>query len=129
MKHIVCGQLVEDWISAKVGRQICQPCVALGVEIDGEVVGAAAFNNWTGPNVFVTVAGSPKAWTRIFLRRLARYVFGELKCERVTLTTEHQDVAALCRRLGGQHEGTLRSAFGPGRDGLIFGILRSEWRI
>ena len=128
MKQILVGARAEDWIGEQVGRPICQPCVVLGLEVDGEMAGAVAFNNWTGANVFVTVAGSPKAWTRIFLNRLARYAFGELGCERVTMTTEHEHVAALCRRLGGQQEGTMRSAFGRGRDGLIFGILRDEWR-
>lgn len=129
MKRIVIDDQVESWISDRIGRPLCQPCVAIGLETDGEMAGAAVFNCWTGPNVHVTVAGSPKAWTRVFLRRLAHYAFDELGCIRVTLTTEQIEVAALCLRLGGRHEGTMRSLFGPGRDGQVYGILKSEWRI
>jgi RimJ/RimL family protein N-acetyltransferase len=128
VKRIVEGERPAAWVSWRIGRRIAEPYVAMGVEIDGEMVGAAVFNNFTGPNVHCTVAGSPRAWSRIFLRRLATYAFDELACLRVTLTTEQPIVADLCQRLGGQHEGTMRSAFGPGRDGMIFGILRDEWR-
>lgn len=128
-KAIIDGPVVESWIVGKLGRNLCKPCVAIGIMIDHEIVGAALFNNWTGPNIYVTVAGEPRAWSRAFLRRLAHYAFEEIGCIRVTLTTEQPEVADLCVRLGGYHEGTMVNAFGPGRDGLLFGIQRADWRI
>ena len=129
MKVIVDGEFVEGWIAGRIGRKVSKPCVAIGIMIDREIAGAALFNNWTGSNIYVTVAGEPRAWTRSFLRRLATYAFDELGCIRVTMTTEQPLVADLCRRLGGELEGTMRNAFGPGRDGLLFGIQRADWRI
>lgn len=129
MKTIITGEPVAQWVGNQIGRMICTPYEAIGVELDGSIIGGVVFNLWTGPNVHVTAAGSPRVWSRIFLRRLAAYAFGELGCARVTFTTENPVAADVCRRLGAQHEGTMRSAYGPGRDGMIFGLLKDDWRI
>jgi len=46
----------------------------------------------------------------------------------MTFTTEQQSVARLAERLGGKLEGEMRDFYGPGRNGLIIGILKSEYR-
>ncbi|RYG88119.1 MAG: N-acetyltransferase [Alphaproteobacteria bacterium] len=98
----------------------------MGIEKDGEIVAGVVFNHFEGADVHVSVAGN--GWTRRFFREVGRYVFDTLKCERMTAITEDEITATFAERLGGQHEGMLRNHYGPGRHGLIAGILREEWR-
>lgn len=128
MKTIQTGEEVAWWVGKQIRRPICPPYEAIGVVSDGEIIGGVVFNLWTGPNIHITAAGSPGVWSRIFLRRLAAYVFDELGCVRATFTTESPRAVDVCRRLGARHEGTMRNAYGPGRDGLIFGLLKEDWR-
>jgi RimJ/RimL family protein N-acetyltransferase len=46
----------------------------------------------------------------------------------MTVTTEQEAVATLAERFGGKREGVLRDQFGEGRDGIVLGILRREWK-
>lgn len=128
MKTIVEGEEVAQWVGDRIGRVICTPYTAMGVSSDGEIIGGVVFNLWTGPNIHITAAGSPGAWSRIFLRRLSAYAFDELGCIRATFTTENPLAVDVCQRLGARHEGTMRNAYGPGRDALIFGLLKDDWR-
>jgi hypothetical protein len=98
----------------------------MGIERAGKITAGVIFHCFEGPNVHVTVAGT--GWTRAFLKAVGDYVYGTLGCERMTFTTEQPKVAALAERLGGQVEGLLRSQFGTGRDGIIVGVLKHEWR-
>jgi RimJ/RimL family protein N-acetyltransferase len=129
MRKIIEGEAVAAWVAGKIGRKFSAPYAAIGIEADGSILAGVVFNLWTGPNVHITGAGSPRAWSRAFLRRLAVYGFEELGCVRATFTTENPDAVNFCRRLGAQQEGTMRNAYGPGRDGLIFGLLKEDWRI
>lgn len=97
----------------------------MGVERDGEIIGAVLFNQFEGSGVHVSAAG--KGWTLPFMRALGDYVYRQLGCERMTLTTESEAVARYAERLGGKREGLLRSQFGKGRDGIVIGVLRDEY--
>lgn len=129
MKRIIEGETVAAWVAGKIGRKFSPPYAAIGIEAGGQILGGVVFNLWTGPNVHITGAGSPRAWTRIFLRRLAAYAFEELGCTRATFTTENPEAVDFCRRLGAKHEGTMREAFGPNRNAEIYGVLKHEWRL
>lgn len=126
---IMTGHQVGEWIAAKVGKPAIPPYEAIGYARDGSIIGGALFNHYTGDDVHVTVAGEPRAWSRPFLRELAAYAFGQLKCARVTIITEKPEVLDLALRLGGQVEGRIRDKFGPGRNAALVGILASDWRI
>jgi RimJ/RimL family protein N-acetyltransferase len=84
------------------------------------------FHCFEGANVHFTVAGSN--WTPGFVRAAGEYVFEQLRCLRMTATTEQDSVVKLACKLGGQVEGCLRDQFGKGRDGWVVGILRAEWK-
>lgn len=98
----------------------------MGIEKDGEIIGGVIFNCYEGAAVHASVAGS--GWTRAFLRAVGTYVFDQLGCERITAITSDPVTATFAERLGGQYEGTMRNHFGPGRDGIVSGILREEYR-
>ena len=123
---IVTDERVARFVSERLGIGLCPPYTCMGWAQDGKIVGGVIFHCFEGADVAVTAAGS--GWTRGFLRAVGKYVFGRLGCERMTATTEREEVVRLARKAGGQIEGRLRSHFGPGRDGIIVGILRDEWR-
>lgn len=100
--------------------------MAVGIEKRGEVVAGALFNHFEGADVHVTIAG--KGWTPSFVRAVGTYVYDQLGCERMTAVTACERVARYAERLGGKVEGRLRSHFGPGKDGILVGILRGEWK-
>lgn len=123
---IVQGEHVARFVAGKLGANICPPYTTLGIEKDGELIAGAIIHCFEGPNVHVTVAG--KQWSRSFLKAIGEYVYNQLGCIRVTITTEQEHVARLAERLGGKREGVMRSQYGEGRDGIIVGILRDEYR-
>lgn len=122
---IVSDNRVADFAASFFG-EFCPPYTCLGLEKDGQIVAAAILNHYEGTDIHLTAAG--RFWTRQFLRELGRYVFGQLGCLRMTAITEDPQVVALSLRIGGVVEGRMRNHFGPGRDGIIIGFLKEEWR-
>lgn len=123
---IVSDERVAAFVSERLGFGLCPPYTSIGIERDGQIVGGVLLNCFEACDVHISVAG--KGWTRAFLRAFGQYVFGTLGCLRFTVTTEQASVAGLAARLGGQVEGRLRSHFGPGRDAILVGVLRDEYR-
>lgn len=123
---IVTGQAVAEFVSQRVGAAICPPYTTMGLERRGVLVGGAVFNQFEGFDVHVTLAG--KRWTKGFIEAVGQYVFGQLGCLRMTATTEQDEVVDYALRLGGEVEGRLRNHFGRGRDGIVIGILREDWK-
>lgn len=123
---IVTGEAVAQFVSERIGSALCPPYTTMGLMRDGQLVGGVVFNQFEGFDVHVTLAG--ERWTRTFIHAVGQYVFSQLGCLRLTATTEQDDVACYALRLGGEIEGRLRNHFGHGRDGIIIGILREDWR-
>lgn len=129
MKAIVEGDAVARWVSDQIGKPISPPLMAIGVAVSGVIIGGVVFSAYSGEDVEVTVAGTPRAWTPAFMRRLAKYVWDELECLRISITTQSLHVEDLALRMGAQHEGLKRDYFGPGRPAMLLGILRDEWKL
>jgi hypothetical protein len=126
---IVSDERVAHFVGDCVGTVIQPPYTCLGIEQGGNIVTGIVFNCWTGNDIELTVASTSGHLPRRLLRRAAAYVFGELGCSRVSFTTENPAVVEMAKRLSAQPEGRKRHLFGPGRDGVILGILREEWKI
>lgn len=122
---IVTDERAERFIAERLGFAPAPPFTVMGVERDGGIVGACLFNQFEGANVHVSAAGH--GWTLPFMRAVGDYVYRQLGCERITLTTESEVVARYAERLGGKREGLMRSHFGAGRDAIIIGVLREEY--
>ena len=122
---IVTDNRVAAFIADGLKYPLCPPYSFMGWERDGAITGAALFNCFEGPDVHVGAVGT--GWTRGFLKAVGDYVYRQLGCTRMTLTTESETVARYAERLGGKREGVLRSHFGPGRDGIVIGVLKSEY--
>ncbi|WP_028711067.1 GNAT family N-acetyltransferase [Paracoccus pantotrophus] len=123
---IVTDERVGRFVAERTGSFICPPYTFLGIERGGEVIAGAVFNCFVGSSVEVTVAG--KGWDRAFFRAVGDYVFRQMGCCRMGFTTEQETVARLAERLGGVREGVMRSYFGPGRDGIVIGVLADEYK-
>lgn len=125
---IVTGERVARFVGERCETIIYPPFTAMGIEKDGEIVAGCIFNCFTGNDLSVTVAGERKAFTRTFIRAVGRYVFGQLGCLRMTITTEQDHVIDIARRLGAQTDGRKRNHFGKGRDGIVLGLLQEDWK-
>lgn len=123
---IVDDDRVARFVGERVGAVICPPFTSMGIERDGEIVAGVVFNHYEVTDVHVTIAGH--GWTRGFLAEVGHYVFGALRCERITVITEQPEVVRIAERLGGEIEGLMRNHFGQGRDGFVLGILKSDYR-
>lgn len=117
---------VARFVGARVGLIIYPPFTSMGIERGGNVIGGVVFNCFTGPSIEATVAG--RGWSRGFFEAVGRYVFDQLGCIRIDVTTEHEAVAQMAERLGARREGVLRDKFGRGRDGIVLGVLEQEYR-
>lgn len=117
---------VARFVGAQVNAIIYPPFTCMGLEQDGEIIGGAVWNCFTGPDIELTLAG--RVWSRTFLKALGEYAFNQLGCIRVQMTTEQEAVARYAERLGGKREGVLRNKFGRGRDGIVIGLLEQEYR-
>lgn len=123
---IVSDERVAKFVSGEVGQGFVPPYTCFGTERGGRIINGVIFNCFEGADVHVSIAGH--GWTRGFLADVGAYVFGALKCERITVQTEQPKLVRIAERLGGQVEGLKRNHFGPGRDAFLVGILRQEYR-
>ena len=121
----VRGQGVADFVYNIFGRKPTPPYVAIGTEIDGVIVNGVIINVWTGFDAHVTIGG--KKWTKGLLAVIHHYAYQSLGCIRLTVITEQTSIVRYAERLGGEVEGLLRNQFGPGRDGVLVGILKEDW--
>jgi RimJ/RimL family protein N-acetyltransferase len=122
---IVTDERVAKFISDAVGKGFVPPFTCMGIERHGEIIAGVLFNVYEPPDVHVTVAGH--GWTKSFLTDVGQYVFGTLRCQRMTAITEQPRIVRIAERLGGQVEGMLRNHFGPGRNAFIVGILKEDY--
>lgn len=117
---------IAEWAAKELGVTFAEPFLALAVvDVRPEIIGAVVLNNYDGHNIDLSGVGEG-AFTPAVVRHLARYVFNERGCARVTLKTKRSNSRA--RKLLGKHftyEATLKRGFGS-EDALLFRMLRDE---
>lgn len=114
------------YAAKELGVTFSEPCLAMAIVDHRQVIiGAVVLNNFDGNNVDLSGVGIG-AFTPSVVRGLARYVFIERGCSRVTLKTRRSNKTA--RKILGKHfhyETTLRLGFGS-EDALQFRMCRDE---
>lgn len=120
----------KDIVEHELNTTVCDPFIGIRlVHLYGHDYGACIFNNYEGRDIHFTCV----LYHSISLgdvRRISRYVFEQLRCERVTAITRESNGKArrALRRLGFKHEGTLRGHY-DGDDGMVYGLLRTEQKV
>lgn len=108
--------------------------VALGYEVEGDLVAGFLFDNYNPEyrsvefhTCIVRPAGSNGAFYRSILSDTAHYMFGELGCQRISAYIPEQKprIETFLRMCGFKQEGCLRRAFGN-TDALLFALLDDE---
>lgn len=120
------NEQIAAWLGGELKVTFAPPYMALAsVDARGVIIGAIVLNNFDGANIDLTGAGQGAFMPKI-VRGIARYVFNQLGCYRVTLKTRRSNKAA--RKLLNRHfkyEATLRHWFGM-EDAFQFRMCRDE---
>lgn len=120
---------VKQYIENRLGVQISDPSVSLGFVTTGRIrpLCAVLLNDYTGSNIEMTIVAEPGGVTLGVLRYLARYIFGELGCRRVTIRTKKRNktVQKMALRYGFTFEAVARH-FYDDDDAVIYRMLRAD---
>lgn len=90
------------------------------------MVGGVVFTQHSHPNIVMAcVLEAPL--TRMFLRAMFLYPFLQLKCERITLLIDDNNLKSLrlVEHVGFEREGCMRRAR-PGGDVFVYGLLKEN---
>jgi hypothetical protein len=100
---------------------------AIGYELEGDLRGAVVYTNYSGANVFATIAMTAPI-TKRFLFSMFWCPFVQFGVRHITCAIEESNLPSvhLCARLGFSQEGRLRQAAIGGEDIIIMGMLKSE---
>jgi hypothetical protein len=98
-------------------------------DADGTITATAILCNYTGFNIDIHLVIKNKPSIGM-LRDVCRYVFGELKCARLTgnVPQSHSRIVRLARGLGFHLEGSLPYFYGWGEKdtALVFGLYARD---
>ena len=132
MKTLVYGQdaRVRSWVAERIGEELNDADVAIGVEQDGKLIAGVVYNMYTKASICMHVAAEPGArWTtKEFMYAFFAYPFLQLNCNRVTGLVRTSNLAArkFDEHVGFIQEGVIRQAFEDGEDAILYGMLKSE---
>jgi len=117
------------WIDRSLGMNLALPFCGYSILQRGEQVGAFVFNNWTGPDIELTIACSERVSLRV-ARFIAFLAFYDLGARRLTARTKASNKKAInaMLALGFKMEGCVREFF-DGEDAILFGLLEREQKL
>lgn len=130
MIEVVAGfdEVVAGWAGKQLNATFVRPFAALGIVKDGQMAGAAIFNDYQGPNGNIELSYvGPGTVCRKVIGELARYAFITNKASRVTLKTKRTNpVCKLAPRLGFEFEAVLKRYYNTDKSGdaVVFVMTR-----
>ncbi len=108
---------------------------ALGaLDTAGDMIGGFVYSEHRpcpgGGSVAICAAGERDWLSRGNLAVFLGYPFHQLQCNRISALVAKSNARArgVIERLGFKAEGKIRGAFGPGKDGIYYGLIREECR-
>jgi len=115
------------------GSDVTARYEALGaLSKDGELIGGFVFFDHQrrpgGGNIFLAAAGAGNWLTRGNLKIWFEYAFCQLGCHRITAIVAKSNTISrqIVERLGFKREGCIRGSRGPGKDSILYGLLKEE---
>ena len=124
------GINIAAYYTNKSGLRFWTVFTAMGfLNDEGELTGAAIFTDYTRSSIELHIIGD-RLLTRANLKHIARYVFEQLSCNRLTVKLERKDehLAKYLTRIGFEYEATLKAYYGlsEDRDALVYRIMRPQ---
>lgn len=125
-----------NWLNDQLGITLNQPTtqtishVRQNDDNTYTILAVIAFSNIKKYHVEASIAASTPRWaTWNFLHAAYEYAFNKLNISRINFVVDPANEAALSmhEKLGSVLEGKLRSIFGDGKDGYIFGTTRADY--
>lgn len=121
----------EEWMLENSNIGQFRPDVkTITLKRDGEIVGSAAFDNFTVTDCQIhCVSDGTRRWlTREFLKLVFIYPFIQLGYNRLTalVSMNNADSLRFIKNIGFVEEGLARRAGVDGEDVQIFGLLKEE---
>lgn len=127
---------VAAWVQGQLGADLfAGDYSAIGVvDIDAnQLIGGYVFYDYyPGADISIAVASThPGFMSRHALQFVGGYVFNQLGVRRVTAVTPRKYVKArsILTRLGFKQEGVKRHLFGRRKDGVMYGLLKADWKV
>jgi hypothetical protein len=124
--------MVASWVGERLGTTIVPPYTAFGATIDGhDLCAGAVFNDFTGANIELTVAGGPVP--PAFSREILKYVFVQVGALRLSIKTKRSNKhvkTMLARRKEFKFEGISPRYFGPNKadDAIRYALFAEDAR-
>jgi RimJ/RimL family protein N-acetyltransferase len=122
---------LKAWIEQRVPEyKSGATTICVGVEREGKLLAAVAWDGWRGVSVEATIAAvSPRWATRQTIATLLAYPFMQLKVQRVTAFVRKGNKLSrrFCEGIGFVMEGRMRDA-GPNLETvLVYGLTRKDY--
>lgn len=129
---IIAGPEVVKWVLDKAGGNYDENMTAVGVEREGEIIAAVAYDGYTGENGSVFIhsrISSPHHCTRSFLFHIFAYPFLQLKVRRIfgIVDERKKDVIRFNRKVGFQVDGKLVEYF-PDSSAILMSMGKDKCR-
>jgi hypothetical protein len=129
MITIVEGEQVARYVASRNHADMfAEPYRAIGFAEDGEFKGGVVFNSYNGRDAEISVANDITRWPISFYRFFADYMWQTLALHRVTMAVR-PGTERMCVQLGAKLEGVKREFYPDGGDQLLFGLLKSEFKL
>ncbi len=121
MKKLVVDEIFAEW-ARQYGYFIPEPDMSVGVIDDDNIIGAAVFHAWSGPDIEVSYYGN-KSLSLGVVRGLARIAVEAFGVSRVTARTarNNKTVTRGIRKLGFEYEGIRHCGYGD-KDAVMYGL-------
>jgi RimJ/RimL family protein N-acetyltransferase len=130
VSYVVTDDRVVAFVEHRIGGKVWNPCTAVGLERDGEIVAGAIYERCNGQNVFFHgAANDSRTWaSREFLRALVAHPFEVLKVPRMTTVVAASNAQALMfdAGLGFVEECRLRGAAHDGSDSIYLVMWKGD---
>jgi|JYMV01.1.fsa_nt_gi RimJ/RimL family protein N-acetyltransferase len=121
----------SQWVADRVGATDFGACVSFGIYQEGKLVAGVVYSEYREVDIMLSAASEVRgAFTKKNMKFIYGYPFEQLGVRRVSAFTEIDNTTARnhLERMGFKKEGRLRQMCKSGKDGIFYGMLRSECR-